>query len=59
MGNKLCPRCDTEMLLLFDDDKNDYEYECPVDFGGCGYREPLPIDQKLRLQGAATLPGID
>ena len=56
---KTCPECGpaTRLVLRTNKATNQKFLGCPS-WPRCEYTEPLPLDQELRLSGAAELPGL-
>ena len=57
---KLCPECERPERLVLRVNRHTQQkfLGCPK-YPECTYTEELPLDQELRLSGAATLPGFE
>lgn len=54
---KTCPRCGANLVSTYFVNDHRWALGCPGK--ECEYREPEPLDAKLRREGHAPLPGFD
>ncbi len=55
---KPCPHCGSPLVVRTNGETAEEFLGCQA-YPECKFTQPIPVDIKLRMQGAPTLPGLE